>query len=63
MVEEGVVDAISHGRLTLGLGAGNYPERVRMRGVPIEDRARLMEEGVAFVRAGLSGGLLPDGAW
>jgi alkanesulfonate monooxygenase SsuD/methylene tetrahydromethanopterin reductase-like flavin-dependent oxidoreductase (luciferase family) len=63
VVEEAcLVDVLSRGRLTLGLGAGNYPNEFRIFGVPMEERARLMEEGVAFVRAGLSGGVLPDGA-
>ncbi len=63
VVEEAcVVDVLSHGRLTLGLGAGNYPNEFRIFDVPMRERARLMEEGVRFVRAGLSGGVLPDGS-
>jgi alkanesulfonate monooxygenase SsuD/methylene tetrahydromethanopterin reductase-like flavin-dependent oxidoreductase (luciferase family) len=58
-----VVDVISNGRLTLGLGAGNYPDEFRIFGVPMSERARLMDEGVAFIKAGLSGGRLPDGSW
>jgi alkanesulfonate monooxygenase SsuD/methylene tetrahydromethanopterin reductase-like flavin-dependent oxidoreductase (luciferase family) len=58
-----VVDVISNGRLTLGLGAGNYPNEFRIFGVPMAERSRLMDEGVAFIRAGLSGGRLPDGSW
>jgi len=58
-----VVDVISHGRLTLGLGAGNYPNEFRIFGVSMAERSRRMEEGVAFIKAGLSGGLLPDGSW
>src|SRR5947209_7252049 len=62
VVEEAcVVDVLSHGRLTLGLGAGNYPNEFRIFGVDMADRKRLMDDGVAFVRAGLSGGMLPDG--
>jgi alkanesulfonate monooxygenase SsuD/methylene tetrahydromethanopterin reductase-like flavin-dependent oxidoreductase (luciferase family) len=57
-----VVDVLSHGRLDLGLGAGNYPNEFRIFGVPMRERARLMDEGVAFVRAGLSGGVPPDGS-
>jgi alkanesulfonate monooxygenase SsuD/methylene tetrahydromethanopterin reductase-like flavin-dependent oxidoreductase (luciferase family) len=57
------VDVLSHGRLTLGLGAGNFPNEFRIFGVDIADRARAMDEGVAFVKAGLAGGRLPDGAW
>lgn len=64
VVEEAcVVDVISHGRFTLGLGAGNYPNEFRIFGVPMRERTRRMEEGVAFIKAGLSGGLLPDGSW
>lgn len=58
-----MVDVLSHGRLTLGLGAGNYANEFRIFGVRMTDRARLMDEGVAFVKAGLSGGVLPDGSW
>jgi alkanesulfonate monooxygenase SsuD/methylene tetrahydromethanopterin reductase-like flavin-dependent oxidoreductase (luciferase family) len=58
-----LVDVLSHGSLTLGLGAGNYPNEFRIFGADLADRARAMDEGVAFVKAGLSGGLLPDGAW
>lgn len=64
VVEEAcLVDVLSHGRLTLGLGAGNYPNEFRIFGADLAGRARAMEDGVAFVKAGLSGGLLPDGAW
>ena len=63
VVEEAcVVDVVSHGRLTLGLGAGNYPNEFRIFGASMAGRARTMDEGVAFVRAGLSGGPLPDGS-
>jgi len=64
IVEEAcVVDVLSHGRLTLGLGAGNFPNEFRIFGVDIADRARAMDEGVAFVKAGLAGGRQLDGAW
>lgn len=64
VVEEAcLVDVLSHGRLTLGLGAGNYPNEFRIFGADLAGRARAMEDGVAFVKAGLSGGMLPDGAW
>jgi alkanesulfonate monooxygenase SsuD/methylene tetrahydromethanopterin reductase-like flavin-dependent oxidoreductase (luciferase family) len=58
-----VVDVLSHGRLTLGLGAGNYPGEFRIFGADLAARGRAMDEGVSFIKAGLSGGLLPDGAW
>lgn len=64
VVEEAcVVDVLSHGRLTLGLGAGNYPEEFRIFGVPMRERRRLMDEGASFIKAGLSGGRLADGSW
>lgn len=64
VVEEAcLVDVLSHGRLTLGLGAGNYPNEFRIFGADLSRRAQTMDDGVAFVKAGLSGGLLPDGAW
>ena len=64
VVEEAcLVDVLSQGRLTLGLGAGNYPNEFRVFGADLAERARAMDEGVAFIKAGLSGGLLPDGAW
>jgi alkanesulfonate monooxygenase SsuD/methylene tetrahydromethanopterin reductase-like flavin-dependent oxidoreductase (luciferase family) len=62
VVEEAcVVDVFSHGRLTLGLGAGNYPHEFRAFGASLADRAEAMETGIAFVRQGLDGGPLPDG--
>jgi alkanesulfonate monooxygenase SsuD/methylene tetrahydromethanopterin reductase-like flavin-dependent oxidoreductase (luciferase family) len=64
VVEEAcVVDVLSHGRLTLGLGAGNYPDEFRVFGADLAERAKVMDDGVAFIKAGLSGGRLPDGAW
>ena len=64
VVEEAcVVDLLSNGRLSLGLGAGNYPNEFRIFGVDRSQRRRLMEDGVRFIKAGLSGGRLPDGAW
>ena len=58
-----LVDVLSRGRLTLGLGAGNYPNEFRIFGADLSRRAQAMDEGVAFIKAGLSGGLAPDGAW
>ncbi len=58
-----VVDVISNGRLMLGLGAGNYPNEFRIFGVDRRRRKQLMEDGVRFIKAGLAGGRLPDGAW
>lgn len=57
-----VVDVLSHGRLTLGLGAGNYPNEFRIFGADPAGRRQAMDDGVAFIKAGLSGGVLPDGS-
>jgi alkanesulfonate monooxygenase SsuD/methylene tetrahydromethanopterin reductase-like flavin-dependent oxidoreductase (luciferase family) len=57
-----VVDVLSHGRLVLGLGAGNYPNEFRLFDVDLGRRRRLMDEGVAFIREGLAGRPLPDGS-
>lgn len=56
-----VVDQLSNGRVTLGLGAGNYPHEFEVFGASLSDRARAMEEGLAFVHQGLDGSKLPDG--
>jgi alkanesulfonate monooxygenase SsuD/methylene tetrahydromethanopterin reductase-like flavin-dependent oxidoreductase (luciferase family) len=62
LVEEAcVVDTISHGRLVLGVGAGNYPHEFRAFRVPQHERGRLMEEGLKFIRPGLAGLPLADG--
>jgi alkanesulfonate monooxygenase SsuD/methylene tetrahydromethanopterin reductase-like flavin-dependent oxidoreductase (luciferase family) len=62
VVEEAcVVDMLSHGRLTLGVGAGHHPHEFQAYGVSLKDRARLMEEGLQFLRPGLAGENLPDG--
>ncbi|HTT93610.1 MAG TPA: LLM class flavin-dependent oxidoreductase [Solirubrobacterales bacterium] len=60
--EAGVVDVISGGRLTLGLGAGHHPHEFRAFGVELSDRARLMDEGLAYLREALRpGAIAPDG--
>src|SRR6266511_204856 len=62
VVEEAcVVDVLSGGRLTLGVGAGNYAHEFRAFGVPRERRGRILEESIRFVRPGLGGQPLPDG--
>ncbi len=62
VVEEAcVVDVLSGGRLTLGVGAGAYPHEFRAFGVPRERRGRLLEEAIAFIKQGLAGDDLPDG--
>lgn len=62
VVEEAcVVDVLSGGRLTLGVGAGNYPHEFRAFGVSRERRGRILEEAISFIKPGLSGDPLPDG--
>jgi alkanesulfonate monooxygenase SsuD/methylene tetrahydromethanopterin reductase-like flavin-dependent oxidoreductase (luciferase family) len=62
VVEEAcVVDVLSGGRLTLGVGAGNYPHEFRAFGVARERRGQLLEELIRFVKPGLAGAALPDG--
>ncbi|OPY96645.1 hypothetical protein A5906_01860 [Bradyrhizobium sacchari] len=56
-----VVDVLSHGRLTLGLGIGAYETEYKAFGVPWNQRGKLMEEGVKFIKQGFAGGPLPDG--
>jgi len=56
-----IVDQFSGGRLELGLGAGVYPREFELFGVDMRRRGRMMEEGIAFLRQGLTTGALPDG--
>jgi alkanesulfonate monooxygenase SsuD/methylene tetrahydromethanopterin reductase-like flavin-dependent oxidoreductase (luciferase family) len=56
-----VADLISGGRIELGLGAGAYGREFALFGVDPGTRARLMEEGVSFLRRGLVEGRLADG--
>lgn len=59
--EATVVDVLSGGRLVVGVGAGHHPHEFEAFGVELSERARLMEEGIAFLRAGLGGEAAPDG--
>ncbi len=59
--EAAVVDLISGGRLIVGVGAGHHPHEFSAFGVRLADRARVMEEGIPFLRSGLAGELPPDG--
>jgi alkanesulfonate monooxygenase SsuD/methylene tetrahydromethanopterin reductase-like flavin-dependent oxidoreductase (luciferase family) len=62
VVEEAcVVDVLSGGRLTLGVGAGNYAHEFRAFGVARERRGRILEASIRFMRPGLAGEGLPDG--
>jgi alkanesulfonate monooxygenase SsuD/methylene tetrahydromethanopterin reductase-like flavin-dependent oxidoreductase (luciferase family) len=49
--EAGVVDQLSHGRLTIGVGAAHHPHEFEAFGVSLRDRARLMDEGLEYLRA------------
>lgn len=62
VVEQAVaVDLLSGGRLDLGVAAGGFAREFELFGVDIHARGRLMEEGIPFLREGLSDGRLPDG--
>jgi alkanesulfonate monooxygenase SsuD/methylene tetrahydromethanopterin reductase-like flavin-dependent oxidoreductase (luciferase family) len=53
------VQAISHGRLTLGIGIGGFPGEHVAYGMPypsIDERVARLEEGVAAIRALWTGG-------
>ena len=45
-----MVDAISRGRLVLGLGLGYQPQDFRQFGVPFAERVSRFEEGIAVLR-------------
>jgi alkanesulfonate monooxygenase SsuD/methylene tetrahydromethanopterin reductase-like flavin-dependent oxidoreductase (luciferase family) len=59
--EAGLLDVLSHGRLTLGVGAGHHPHEFQIFERDLRDRARLMDEGIAYLREALSTGMAPDG--
>lgn len=62
VVEEATtVDVLSHGRVTLGVGIGGYDVEYKAFGRSLDDRSKLMEEGLNFIKPGLSGDDLPDG--
>jgi alkanesulfonate monooxygenase SsuD/methylene tetrahydromethanopterin reductase-like flavin-dependent oxidoreductase (luciferase family) len=50
-----VLDLTSGGRIDLVIGAGYRPEELAMYGREMSDRVRLVEEGVAVLRAAWSG--------
>jgi alkanesulfonate monooxygenase SsuD/methylene tetrahydromethanopterin reductase-like flavin-dependent oxidoreductase (luciferase family) len=62
VVEEAVVvDNLSNGRLDLGVAVGGNEREFAMFSVDFEKRGQLMEEGIRFIRQGLTEGQLPDG--
>src|SRR5688500_9179792 len=52
--EAAVVDAISAGRLVLGVGAGYAPEEFAAFGVPLAERGSRMDEAVPLIQRLLS---------
>jgi alkanesulfonate monooxygenase SsuD/methylene tetrahydromethanopterin reductase-like flavin-dependent oxidoreductase (luciferase family) len=59
--DAGVVDLISNGRLVLGLGLGWREEEFEGFGVPIVDRAGLLEDAVGVLRGAWSGEAVSTG--
>jgi alkanesulfonate monooxygenase SsuD/methylene tetrahydromethanopterin reductase-like flavin-dependent oxidoreductase (luciferase family) len=53
--DSAVLDNISQGRLTLGVGLGYAPPEFEMFGVAYEDRVRRLEEGIAVLRQAFTG--------
>jgi len=56
-----VVDLISAGRLTLGLGQGWRPEEFEALGIPMRERGPRLEETVSLLRQAWSGTLVTGG--
>lgn len=56
-----VVDLLSQGRMTLGVGAGAYEREFSLFGADYPTRGAQMEEGLRLLRRGLDDGELPDG--
>ncbi|WP_158742392.1 LLM class flavin-dependent oxidoreductase [Acidisphaera sp. L21] len=54
--EVGMLDALSGGRVVLGLGTGHQPHEFRTYGVPIHERVAILEEGWDIVEQGLTQG-------
>jgi alkanesulfonate monooxygenase SsuD/methylene tetrahydromethanopterin reductase-like flavin-dependent oxidoreductase (luciferase family) len=50
-----MLDVLSEGRLTLAPGLGYAPSEFEMFGVPLADRARLVESGIRTLRAAFTG--------
>jgi alkanesulfonate monooxygenase SsuD/methylene tetrahydromethanopterin reductase-like flavin-dependent oxidoreductase (luciferase family) len=56
-----VLDLLSEGRLELGLSLGAFRREFDVFGVNFDRRGAIMEEGMRFVRQGLTEYQLPDG--
>ena len=54
--ELGMLDALSAGRVVLGLGTGHQPHEFRTYGVPIDERVAILEEGWDIIAQGLTKG-------
>lgn len=57
------LDALSGGRLTLGLGVGGREDDFAAMGVPMRERGRRMDEDLEIMRTVFAGGKLGDGAF
>ncbi|MBY0339231.1 MAG: LLM class flavin-dependent oxidoreductase [Acetobacteraceae bacterium] len=54
--EVGMVQALSGGRLRLGLGTGHQPHEFESFGIPLADRTAMLEEGWDILEEGLKTG-------
>ena len=54
--EIGMLDALSGGRVVLGVGTGHQPHEFQTFGVPIAERVAILEEGWDIIEQGLTTG-------
>ena len=54
--ELGMLDAMTGGRVVLGLGTGHQPHEFRSYGVPLDERAAILQEGWDIIEQGLTRG-------
>jgi alkanesulfonate monooxygenase SsuD/methylene tetrahydromethanopterin reductase-like flavin-dependent oxidoreductase (luciferase family) len=59
--EAAVLDVLSAGRFTLGVGLGYIPHEFAAFGVPLSQRKKRMEAGIPYLRAAFKGERVPDG--